>query len=77
MKKRLIPAADVILEIASALSYSRSHVATVMRDHVKRLRARKEGRHWYMPAASAKLLRELVQRVSGRRYKLGEKGPQT
>lgn len=73
-KQKLIVASQAITTICEELDYSRSHVARIMRENHKRLRATFDGQ-WMMPETSIEALRDLVKRLSGRRYKLGETGP--
>jgi len=72
---QMILAADAVTAICRELNYSRAHVQTKLRQHSKRLRARKRGRLWSIPEKHVSTLREIVLTTSGRRYKLGERGP--
>ena len=74
-KKRIF-ASEAITRICRELGYTRAHVAKTLRENVKPLGARvnKQGR-WVMPPAKELLLKAIVKDSSGRRYKLGEKGP--
>lgn len=75
MADKLIEASGVIIAICSELDYSRSHVAKILRDNAVVLKAESQGRRWMLPARSVRLLRSLVKKQSGPRYKVGERGP--
>ena len=75
MTERFIEASPVILGICLDLNYSRSHVAKILRENAEKLGARAEGRRWLIPAKKARVLRSMVKRQSGPRYKVGERGP--
>lgn len=73
--QRRIIASDAIGQICQNLSYSRSHVAKALRDNRRELGAKKENGRWTIPATAVERLRAIVENKSGRRYKLGERGP--
>ena len=64
-----------IKTICDELKYSRAHVAKMLRKHRRQLRARMRDGRWMLPLSSIELLREIVLKDSGPRYKLGETGP--
>lgn len=70
-------ASEAITRICRELNYSRSHVAKLLREKRKILDARIRQGRWELPAQKEAKLRALVKQSSGRRYKLGEKGPRT
>lgn len=74
-KQQSLVAASVITEICEDLKYSRAHVAKVLRDNRKRVGASQRGRFWHIPQWGVPLLRQIVVKESGMRYKLGETGP--
>lgn len=64
-----------IRTICDTLGYSRAHVAKFLRQNARKLKAKRRDGRWTMPLSSIELLREIVVRESGPRYKLGETGP--
>lgn len=72
-----IAASKVIGRLVGELNYTRAHIAKVMKKNGNRLKLVRAGRRWRMPIESAELLRELVVKESGPRYRLGEKGSRT
>lgn len=76
-KQKMIAGSDAIRQVCAETKYSRSHVAVMLRDHAKRLCAKFDfdSQRWSIPRASVLVLRELVQKRSGKRYRLGERGP--
>ena len=76
MKDKYVPASEVVSDLCRELNYSRAHVAKVLRDNSRSLRAKKHGsRQWTLPRVSIPKLRRLIEQTSGPRYKLGETGP--
>lgn len=74
-KKRIF-ASEAINRVCRELGYTRAHVAKTLRDNVKPLGAKRDQKgRWTITPAKELLLRSKVKDGSGRRYKLGEKGP--
>jgi len=76
-KQKMVSGSDAIRQVCAETKYSRSHVAVMLRDHAKKLRARFDfdSQRWSIPEASIERLKELVEERSGKRYRLGERGP--
>jgi hypothetical protein len=72
---KMVTASSVVNRLCRNLSYSRSHVAKVLRANADALGASQASGRWMMPESSVHTLRDLIVRTSGRRYKLGETGP--
>lgn len=60
---------------AGRTGFTRSHVRGITLKHRKKLGIRKVGGRWRASAEQIRELVRLVRKVSGPRYKLGEKGP--
>lgn len=70
-----ISASEIVTQVCRDLNYSRSHVAKVLRKKAKHIGAKRRGGKWVMTKDGEVRLRQCVEVMSGRRYKLGEKGP--
>lgn len=69
-----VAGAVVVNELCAELGYTRPHVINILKENRRALRARKDGSRWWLPVTSIELLRQLIVKTSGRRYKLGETG---
>ena len=74
----VVPAGRVIENVCVKHSYTRSHVARLLREYKKEIGARKIDARWYIRASGAsaaeKKLAAVVLRESGKRRKSGEGG---
>ena len=74
-REATVACAEVVDLLCRELKYSRSHVATMLRKNRAGVGARRKDGRWLMPRSSIARLRRVIKLNSGRRYKLGERGP--
>lgn len=69
----MLPAGKVITDTCRSTTFTRSHVAALLRRHAADVGARKVGARWWIRADSVGRFKEIVATTSGKRRKLGER----